>query len=162
VAEICLAIPQLYVANDNCPGQVVVSGTAAAVAAAEEAFKAAGAKRAIALAVSVPAHCPLMQGARAEMEGMLADIKISAPKIPFVSNRTAAVDADPAKIKLHLAEQMTGGVRFRECVEFLASAGVARALELGSGGVLCGLVRRTTDKIAADFIENNQNLEVLK
>jgi [acyl-carrier-protein] S-malonyltransferase len=162
VGDICSSFSDLYVANDNCPGQVVVSGTKSSVAAAEQAFKDAGSKRAIPLAVSVPAHCPLMQGAREEMEEMLAGIPISAPKIPFVSNRTAAIDTDPAAIKAHLAEQMTNGVRFRECVEFIAASGVTRALELGSGGVLCGLVRRTTDKIAADAIENNQNMEILK
>lgn len=159
VGEICAAIPDLYVANDNCPGQVVVSGTRAAIDAAGEKFAAKGAKRAIPLAVSVPAHCPLMRPARDKMEALLTEIEISAPKIPFVSNRTALVDSDPVEIKKHLAEQMVNGVRFRECVLFLAASGVDSAFELGSGAVLSGLVKRTADLINSVAIETKENLK---
>ena len=161
VQEIASGIDGLYVANDNCPGQVVVSGTEEAVAKAEEAFKAAGAKKAVKLAVSVPAHSPLMAPAAEEMAGLLADIKLTTPKIPFVSNCSASLESDPEVIKKHLIEQMTNGVRFRECVQFLGSKGVNKVLEFGSGNVLCGLVKRIDEGMEAFAVAKKEDLDVL-
>jgi len=161
VREIAEGINGLYIANDNCPGQVVVSGTEEAVAKAADAFTAAGAKRAVKLAVTVPAHCPLMEPAAREVEKLLADIKLLTPKTPFVSNATALPESNPEVIKQHLVKQMTHGVRFRECVQFLASAGVDTAIEFGSGSVLSGLVKRTAEGIKAFPIEKKEDINVL-
>ncbi|MDR0367435.1 MAG: ACP S-malonyltransferase [Rickettsiales bacterium] len=152
VAEICGRYDSLWVANDNCPGQVVVSGSKEAIEKSAVEFASAGAKRALPLDVSVPAHCPLMLPARVEMEKLLAKSDIKNPEIPFVSNRTARV-APGDEIKSLLAEQMTCGVRFRECVEFLAEQGVSEAFEVGEGAVLSGLVKRSTDRIIAGNLE---------
>ena len=137
---------KVSVANDNCPGQIVVSGMKQAVENASNIAKEMGAKKCVILPVSIPAHCPLMSSAKKIMEDTLAEIELNAPIVPFVSNRTANIDIDPVEIKLHLSEQMVNGVRFRECVDFMLSKGVDSFVEIGSGNVLSGLVKRCTDK----------------
>jgi [acyl-carrier-protein] S-malonyltransferase len=160
VQKLSSSIEGLYVANDNCPGQVVVSGMEAAIAKAEEVFMAAGAKRTVKLAVTVPAHCPLMAPAAIEMEKLLADIRLDAPKITFVSNCSAKLESDPEVIKRHLIKQMTHGVRFRECIQFLVAQGVAKVVEFGSGNVLCGLVKRTAEGIETFTVEKKEDIDV--
>jgi [acyl-carrier-protein] S-malonyltransferase len=130
------------VANDNNAGNVVISGGAAAVARAIEAAKELGA-RAIPVNVSAPFHCPLMQPAADEMAEALADVTIVAPRTFLVANVTARPTNDPEAIRRQLVEQVTGRVRWRESVEWLAGeGGVTRFAELGAGKVLTGMVKR--------------------
>lgn len=135
--EVCEA------ANDNAPGQVVVSGHRSAVERALEIAKAKGAKRAVLLPVSAPFHCALMQPAAAKMAEALAAATISAPVVPVVANVLAAPISDPQEIRKRLVEQVTGTVRWRESVDHMAgSLGVTTFIEVGAGKVLSGLVKR--------------------
>lgn len=128
-------------ANDNAPGQVVISGHAAAVERAIGLAKAAGARRAMPLAVSAPFHCALMQPAADVMEKALAEARLVSPLAPLVANVTAAPVTDPDMIRRLLVEQVTGMVRWRESVEALAGLGVTRFVEFG-GKVLGPMVKR--------------------
>jgi [acyl-carrier-protein] S-malonyltransferase len=132
-------------ANDNGGGQVVVSGDKAAVDRAVEIAKTKGAKRAMLLPVSAPFHCKLMQPAADVMAEALAKVTINAPAAPLVSNVLASAITDPGDIRRRLVEQVTGTVRWRESVAYMASQGVTRFLEIGAGKVLSGLVKRIAD-----------------
>ncbi|MGE4065040.1 MAG: ACP S-malonyltransferase [Rhodospirillaceae bacterium] len=129
-------------ANDNAPGQVVVSGHKEAVERAIELAKGKGAKRAMLLPVSAPFHCPLMKPAAEVMADALANVTISAPVVPVIANVTAGTVIDPEEIKRLLVEQVTGMVRWRESVHLMKEAGVTTLIELGSGKVLSGLTKR--------------------
>jgi [acyl-carrier-protein] S-malonyltransferase len=137
--EVCQA------ANDNGGGQVVISGDKAAVERGLEIAKAKGAKRAMLLPVSAPFHCRLMQPAADAMAVALAGVTIRPPASPLVSNVLAAPITDPDEIRRRLIEQVTGTVRWRESVAYMASHGVTRFFEIGSGKVLTGLVKRIAD-----------------
>lgn len=130
------------VANDNAPGQVVVSGHKAAVERAIGIAKAAGAKRAMLLSVSAPFHCALMEPAAEVMANALAATKIHPPAVPLVANVLAEARSDPTEIRERLVEQVTGTVRWRESMVWLAANGVTRFVEIGAGKVLSGLVKR--------------------
>ncbi len=132
-------------ANDNGGGQVVVSGDKAAVDRAVEIAKTRGARRAMLLPVSAPFHCKLMQPAADAMAKALADVTIAKPVSPLVSNVLAAEITDPDEIRRRLVEQVTGTVRWRESVAYMAGRGVTRFLEIGAGKVLSGLVKRIAD-----------------
>jgi [acyl-carrier-protein] S-malonyltransferase len=134
--EVCEA------ANDNAPGQVVVSGHRAAVERAVEIAKGRGARRAMLLQVSAPFHCRLMAPAAEAMREALAGASVSVPRVPLVANVTAAPVTDPSEIRRRLVEQVTGTVRWRESVGALVGLGVDRFVEVGSGKVLAGLVKR--------------------
>lgn len=134
--EVCQA------ANDNAAGQVVVSGHKAAVERAVELAKTRGAKRAVMLTVSAPFHCALMQPAADAMAAALATIQMKPPSVPVVANVTASPLSNPAEIKTRLVEQVTGTVRWRECMAAMAASGVDCFCELGAGKVLTGLVKR--------------------
>ncbi|WP_029074162.1 ACP S-malonyltransferase [Kaistia adipata] len=134
--EVCEA------ANDNGPGQVVISGAKAAVERALEIAKAKGAKRALLLPVSAPFHCRLMQPAADVMADALAKVTINAPVVPVVANVLAAPVTDPAEIRNRLVEQVTGMVRWRESIGWLAANGVDLFAEIGAGKVLSGLAKR--------------------
>ncbi len=136
-------------ANDNGGGQVVVSGTRAAVERAMELAKLAGAKRAVLLPVSAPFHCALMQPAAEAMEAALKAVKIHRPNPPLVANVRAEAIHDPAQIRAALVEQVTGTVRWRESVAYMAAEGVTRFIEVGTGKVLAGLVKRIADGASA-------------
>src|SRR6516165_9670422 len=129
-------------ANDNGSGQVVVSGDKAAVERALEIAKAKGAKRAMLLPVSAPFHCKLMQPAADVMAKALSEVTIQTPAVPLVSNVLATAITDPNEIRRRLVEQVTGTVRWRESVAYMASKGVTRFFEIGAGKVLSGLVKR--------------------
>jgi [acyl-carrier-protein] S-malonyltransferase len=135
-------------ANDNGGGQVVISGSKAAVERAIELAKLKGAKRAILLSVSAPFHSALMQPAAEAMAQALADVKIAPPKAPLVANVLASAISDPVAIKAALIEQVTGAVRWRECVLYMAQHGVTEFIELGAGKVLSGLARRIVEGVA--------------
>ncbi|MGS4884310.1 ACP S-malonyltransferase [Roseibium sp. MB-4] len=134
--EVCQA------ANDNAPGQVVVSGHVAAVERAVEIAKARGARRAVLLPVSAPFHCSLMGPAAEAMAEALNNADIKAPVVPLVANVLAAPITDPVDIRDRLVEQVTGTVRWRESISWLAGEGVDTFVEVGTGKVLTGMVKR--------------------
>jgi [acyl-carrier-protein] S-malonyltransferase len=135
--EICEA------ANDNAPGQVVVSGHKGAVERAVEIARRAGAKRAIMLSVSAPFHCQLMRPAAEVMADALSAVTMRAPLVPVIANVAAGPLSDPQAIRTALIEQVTRTVRWRESMAYMAAGGVKLFCELGSGKVLTGLVKRT-------------------
>lgn len=145
-ADVCEA------ANDNANGQVVLSGSTAAVERAMEIAKAKGASRAILLPVSAPFHCRLMQPAADAMQAALAASAVKAPVVPVVSNVLAAPVSDPAEIIALLVQQVTGTVRWRESVLFMAGAGVTATVEVGAGKVLSGLSRRIAKEISVSAV----------
>lgn len=149
------------IANDNAPGQVVISGAADAVARAIEAVQEAGARRAIPLPVSAPFHCALMAPAAEAMERTLEEIEIAAPAAPLISNVTAAEIVNTADIKQRLVEQVTGRVRWRESVAHMAQGGVTHIHELGAGKVLTGLAKRIAPDLEADAISGPDDVERL-
>src|SRR6187402_3106386 len=137
--EVCQA------ANDNGAGQVVVSGNKAAVERAVEIAKTKGAKRAMLLPVSAPFHCSLMQPAADAMAAALAGVTVKSPVVPVVANVLAKPIRDPADIVGALVAQVTGTVRWRDSITFMADAGVTRFCEVGAGKVLSGLVKRIAE-----------------
>ena len=139
-------------ANDNAPGQVVVSGTKAAVERAIVIAKEKGALKAVLLPVSAPFHCRLMGPAAEAMEVALSGSTVMTPRVPLVANVRASPVTDPAEIVRLLVEQVTGTVRWRESVIYMAGAGVTRMVEVGAGKVLCGLVKRIDKSIAASAV----------
>jgi [acyl-carrier-protein] S-malonyltransferase len=130
------------VANDNAPGQVVVSGAAAAVDKAIDIAKDKGVKRAIPLPVSAPFHCSLMAPAADVMAAALADVPMTPLTVPVIANVSAAAVTAPPEIRRLLVEQVTGMVRWRECVLTMRAEGVDTLVEIGAGKVLAGLARR--------------------
>jgi len=139
-------------ANLNGAGQIVISGATAAVDRAIAEAKAAGAKRATKLAVSAPFHCSLMKPAAERLAAALADVAIRPPVVPVVNNATAQPTQDPDRIRALLIEQVTAPVRWEESIQAIAAMGVTRALELGSGAVLKGLVKRIAATIETTSI----------
>lgn len=148
-------------ANDNAPGQVVVSGHVAAVESFVALATANGAKRALMLPVSAPFHCRLMAPAAAEMSKALAQITIRPPSVPVVCNVTAQGETDPNRIRQLLVDQITGRVRWRESVLWLGQQGVTEMIELGSGKVLSGLTKRIDANITAMNAGNPAEIETL-
>ncbi|WP_288939581.1 ACP S-malonyltransferase [uncultured Roseovarius sp.] len=140
--EVCQA------ANDNDPGQVVVSGHKAAVERAVEIAKEKGAKRAMLLPVSAPFHCALMQPAADVMAEALSAVDIAAPKVPLVANVRAGAVTNPDEIRQLLVEQVTGSVRWRESVLYMAAQGVTEVWEIGAGKALSGMIRRIDRALA--------------
>jgi [acyl-carrier-protein] S-malonyltransferase len=147
-------------ANDNGAGQVVISGTKAAVDRAMELAKLKGAKRAMLLPVSAPFHCALMQPAAEAMAAALAKVEIKRPKAPLIANVTARATQDPAEIRKNLVAQIVGAVRWRESVLHMAEHGVSRFVELGAGKVLSGLVKRIAEGATAISIGAPDDVEV--
>lgn len=137
------------VANDNAPDQIVVSGSRAAVERAMRIAKERGAKRGIMLPVSAPFHSALMRPAAEVMREALARTDMHAPRVPVVANVRAAAIGDPVDIRAALVAQVVGAVRWCESVRFMAAGGVTRFVELGSGRVLSGLVRRIVPDVVA-------------
>jgi [acyl-carrier-protein] S-malonyltransferase len=149
-------------ANDNGGGQVVVSGHKTAVERAVEVAKAKGVRRAMLLPVSAPFHSALMQPAAEVMAEALGKVAIDAPVVPLVANVTAAPVTDPAQIRRGLVEQVTGTVRWRESVAFMAAAGVTHFYEVGSGKVLVGLIKRIADGAAGVSIGTPDDVAAYK
>lgn len=132
----------VQVANDNCPGQVVISGNSGAVARAIEAAKAAGAKRALPLAVSIAAHSPLMASAQAAFTEAIAASNAQDPLIPMIGNVAAVPLKDAAALRADLQAQLTSRVRWTESIRTMRAAGVRTFVEFGTGSVLTGLLKR--------------------
>ena len=151
--EVCTA------ANDNAPGQVVVSGSVGAVERAIEIAKAKGAKRAILLPVSAPFHCALLAPAADVMAEALAGVSMEPPKVPLVANVTARPVTDPEEIRRLLVEQVTGMVRWRECVLTMKGEGVDTVVEVGAGKVLSGLIRRIDGDLGAISVGTPETIE---
>jgi [acyl-carrier-protein] S-malonyltransferase len=150
----------LATANDNAPGQVVVSGHVEAVARAMRLAKEKGARHSVLLPVSAPFHCPLMAPAAAAMEEALAEVALQAPAVPLFANVTAAAVSDPDEIRRLLVLQVTGTVRWRESVAAMADAGVTRMIELG-GKVLGPMVKRIAPDIQLHAITRPDDIDSL-
>lgn len=151
--EICAA------ANDNAPGQIVISGHADAVDRAIALAKEKGAKRAVLLPVSAPFHCELMAPAADAMGRALAETVIQPPAVPLVANVTAARTADPDTIRRQLVEQVCGRVRWRECVLTMKEHGIDTLVELGAGKVLSGLAKRIDRDMAGVAVNGPADVE---
>jgi [acyl-carrier-protein] S-malonyltransferase len=164
VREVAAAAAQGEVcdaANDNAPGQVVISGHRTAVERALPEAAARGAQRAIMLAVSAPFHCALMAPAAAEMAEALAAIDIAAPIVPLVANVTATPVRDPATIRRLLVEQVTSLVRWRESVLAMKQRGVTELVEIGAGKVLSGLAKRIDRTLTISALGTPADIDVL-
>ncbi len=141
--------PGVVVANDNAPGQIVISGGKAAVARASELAKAAGAKRVIPLNVSIASHSPLMECIRAAFSAAVERTPIRPARVPIIANTTAQPITHPDDIRAELAAQLTAPVRWVESVRFMHAQGVTRFVEMGPKDVLCGLIKRTLEGVEA-------------
>ncbi len=141
--EVCQA------ANDNSDGQVVISGTKAAVDRTCELAKAKGAKRAILLPVSAPFHCALMKPAADAMAEALSKVEMKSPIVPLIANVVATAISDPAVIRVKLVQQVTGTVRWRECVSYMSAQGVKVFVEAGAGKILTGLAKKNAPEALA-------------
>lgn len=142
IAETDAALGVCEVANDNAPGQIVISGTKARVEAAADAAKKHGAKLVKLLAVSAPFHCSLMKPAAEAMAAALSKANIASPRAPIVANVTARPTESPAEIRDLLVKQVTGRVRWTESVAYMAGEGGDKFIEVGTGKVLAGLIKR--------------------
>ncbi len=151
--EVCSA------ANDNAPGQVVVSGARSAVERALEIAKSKGARRAILLPVSAPFHCALMAPAADVMREALAAVAIKPPAVPLVANVIASAVSDPGEIRELLVKQVTAMVRWRECALYMKSQGVSTLVELGAGRVLTGLAKRIDPDLTGVAINGPADIE---
>lgn len=150
------------IANDNGGGQVVASGSKAAVERAIEIAKTKGARRAILLPVSAPFHCALMQPAADVMQAALAAIEIKPPRVPVVANVVAQPVTDPAKIRDLLVQQVTGTVRWRESVLAMTAQGVSQFVEVGAAKVLTGLLKRIAEGVNGIAVGTPADVEAYK
>jgi len=147
------------IANDNANGQVVISGAKKAVEAAIAAANEIGVRKAVLLPVSAPFHCELMSPAAEAMADALADVDLKAPVVPVVNNVTASPISDPAGLKLDLVTQVTGRVRWRESVTWMAEDGVETFAEPGTGKVLTGMLRRIVKGVNGAALSTPEALE---
>ncbi|GAB7194894.1 MULTISPECIES: ACP S-malonyltransferase [Dickeya] len=144
--------------NFNSPGQVVIAGNKEAVERAGAACKAAGAKRALPLPVSVPSHCALMEPAAHKLAQALEAVTFNAPQIPVVNNVDVRAESAPQAIRSALVRQLHNPVRWTECVEYIAAQGVSTLVEVGPGKVLTGLTKRIVDSLTATAINDPASL----
>jgi [acyl-carrier-protein] S-malonyltransferase len=159
VAEAAAQGEVCQVANDNEPTQVVLSGQRSAIDRVTIVGKEFGVRRAVPLPVSAPFHCTLMQPAADAMAKALAAVEVRSPAIPVVANVLAAAISDPAEIKKRLVEQVTGTVRWRECVTYMTANGVTHFYEIGSGKVLAGLAKRIDPSVSAVSIGSPADID---
>ncbi|MDP7468339.1 MAG: ACP S-malonyltransferase [Alphaproteobacteria bacterium] len=153
--EVCMP------ANDNAPGQIVISGNKAAVNRALELAAERGCRRNVVLPVSAPFHCSLMKPAAEVMETALADVPLSPPVVPLVANVTAESVNDPSLIRQLLVEQVTSMVRWRESVLYMKGQKVTELVELGAGKVLSGLARRIDRDLSARSVQSPDDIEAV-
>ena len=153
--EVCMP------ANDNAPGQIVISGNKAAVNRALELAAERGCRRNVVLPVSAPFHCSLMKPAAEVMETALADVPLSPPVVPLVANVTAESVNDPSLIRQLLVEQVTSMVRWRESVLYMKEQKVTELVELGAGKVLSGLARRIDRDLSARSVQSPDDIEAV-
>lgn len=165
VRAVCLEAAQdevLEAVNFNSPGQVVIAGNKAAVERGMELAKAKGAKRALALPVSVPSHCALMQPAAEKLAGYLNNVLINTPQIPVLHNADVAAYSDSAKIKDALVRQLYSPVRWVESVQAVHAANIVQAAECGPGKVLAGLTKRIVAELPCAALTSNEALQELQ
>jgi [acyl-carrier-protein] S-malonyltransferase len=167
LAEICTEASAatggvVQVANDNCPGQAVISGEATALEKAIELAKARGAKRAMRLAVSIAAHSPLMQSGVAQYGAAVESIEIRPPQAPVISNVTALPLPSVEAIRAELPAQLTTQVRWSETIRYLAAQGVTLFIELGSKDVLTGLLKRIDPAVSGVAVGTPEALALLE
>lgn len=153
--EVCV------VANDNAPGQIVISGSAAAIEAAIAIAKEAGLKRALPLPVSAPFHSPLMEPAAQTMAEALAEVEMLPPSMPVISNVVAEAVTEPARLREYLVQQVPGRVRWRESIAYLKAQGVSHTVELGAGKVLSGLNKRIDKEISSSNAGTPEEVEAV-
>ena len=158
VAEVASQGEVCQAANDNDPGQVVVSGHQGAVERALVLAKKAGAKRAVLLPVSAPFHCKLMEPAAVRMKVALEEVEIAIPVLPLISNVKATAVNDPSTIRSLLVKQVTGSVRWRESILFLAAEGVTEIWEIGAGKALSGMIRRIDRSLTCQTIGSPEDI----
>jgi [acyl-carrier-protein] S-malonyltransferase len=149
------------IANDNAPGQIVISGSKAAIDLACESARELGIKKAVPLPVSAPFHCSLMQPAADAMAEALADITITAPSTPLVANVTATAGSDPEAIRRQLVQQVTGQVRWTETVQYMFAQGVGLTVEAGAGKVLTVMNRRTVRELEGTVMGTPEEIEAV-
>ena len=158
VAEVASQGEVCQAANDNDPGQVVVSGHQGAVERALVLAKEAGAKRAVLLPVSAPFHCKLMEPAAVRMKVALEEVEIAIPVLPLISNVKAIAVNDPSTIRSLLVKQVTSSVRWRESIVFLAAEGVTEIWEIGAGKALSGMIRRIDRSLTCQTIGSPEDI----
>jgi [acyl-carrier-protein] S-malonyltransferase len=161
VAEAAAQGEVCQVANDNEPTQVVLSGQKTAIDRVPAVGKEFGVRRAVPLPVSAPFHCTLMQPAADAMAKALAEVTVNAPAVPVVANVLAQAISDPEEIKKRLVEQVTGTVRWRECVTYMTANGVTHFYEIGSGKVLAGLAKRIDPAVNAASIGSPADVDAV-
>lgn len=161
LAEACHKATGLVcqVANDNAPGQVVISGAKAAIDHATTIVKDFGIKRAMPLPVSAPFHCSMMQPAADRMAEALSDVTLAQPAVPLIANVTALPVTDTEEIRRLLVEQVTGSVRWKECVLYMAEQGIRHVFEIGAGKVLTGMLRRIDERLSGTPLGTPADLE---
>ncbi len=152
---------EVWVANYNAPGQVVIAGTSDAVAAASEVARELGARKVLPLAVSGAFHTPLMAAARPVLRKALGDVVFSAPEVPVVANVDARVHSDASEWPRLLSAQLCGPVRWRQTIETLSGLGATSFVEVGPGGVLTGLARRSAPEVQALSVAKPEDLDAL-
>jgi [acyl-carrier-protein] S-malonyltransferase len=152
---------EVWVANYNAPGQVVIAGTTDAVGAASEIARELGARKVLPLPVSGAFHTPLMAAARPALRKALGDVAFSAPEVPVVANVDARVHSDPSEWPGLLSAQLCGPVRWRQTIETLSGLGATTFVEVGPGGVLTGLVRRSASEAQALSVAKPDDLDSL-
>ena len=161
IAELAAEGEVCEIANDNAPGQIVLSGAAAAIERAIGIAKSHGIRKSIRLPVSAPFHCRMMAPAAEVMKAALAEMPPTPPAVPLIANVTAAPVEDPDEIRALLVEQVTAMVRWRESVQAMRAAGVDTVIELGAGKVLSGLVRRIDPEITVLNAETPGDIEAV-
>jgi [acyl-carrier-protein] S-malonyltransferase len=163
VAEVCADVSRqgsiVQVANDNCPGQVVISGNRQGMEAAVDALPSAGARKVAPLAVSIAAHSPLMASAAAELRAAIEATNVEPPQFPVIGNTTARPIATAAEIRAELAAQLTGSVRWTESIGYALDAGVSNFVEIGPGNVLTGLMKRINRKSARRAVNDVESVQ---
>ena len=164
VVELCSEVAQnevLAAVNFNSPGQVVIAGHASAVDRAIKVCKDKGARMGRVLPVSVPCHCCLMEDAASKLAEKLDSINVSAPEFPVINNIDVAIEDEPSAIKVALIRQLSGAVRWTECMQKLADSDVTKVVECGPGKVLTGLAKRVDSRLSATAINTSDSIESL-
>ena len=162
IREVCQATEGIVsIANDNCPGQIVITGQEQAVEAAAEKLREAGAKRCVPLKVSGPFHSALLAGAGEKLAEKLAEVMVQDPQIPYLCNVEAAPVADKSRVKELLAKQVCGTVRWRETMEHMLADGVDTFVEIGPGKTLAGFLRKINREATVYNVEKVEDLEKL-
>ncbi len=160
IASVCQSVPgPVWVANYNCPGQVVITGIEEAVKEAEVRLKEAGAKRCLPLKVSGPFHSPLLDSAAEKLKGVLEGISLGSVQVPYVTNVTGDYVIDNSQVKELLAKQVASSVRWQQGVEAMAAQGVDTFIEIGPGKTLTGFLRKIDKSLKGYHIETPQDLD---